>query len=87
MRFHLRVVVLLVLLTCVCHAKTTGPVDVNQATVPELMQVPGMTESWAKRIVRFRPYRTKLDLLDQGVVSADVYRRIRDGIVAHRVEK
>jgi hypothetical protein len=42
-----------------------------------------MTETWASRIVRFRPYRTKLDLLDQGVVSPEVYQRIRDRVIAH----
>jgi predicted DNA-binding helix-hairpin-helix protein len=62
------------------------PVDINRATVTELMRAPGMTASWARRIVRFRPYRTKLDLVDQGVVSQDVYQRIREGVVAHRVE-
>jgi DNA uptake protein ComE-like DNA-binding protein len=70
-----------------CAAGSARPVelvDVNQATVAELMQVPGMTPVWAARIVRFRPYRSKLDLLDQGVVSPEVYQRIRDGVVAHR---
>ena len=61
------------------------PVDLNRATVAELMQVPGLTAAWAGRIVRFRPYRSKLDLLDQGVVTPDVYRRIRDNVVAHRL--
>lgn len=62
-----------------------GLVDLNRASVGELMQVPGMTEVWAARIVRFRPYRTKLDLVQEGVVTAEVYRRIRDGVVARRV--
>jgi DNA uptake protein ComE-like DNA-binding protein len=60
------------------------PVDVNHASVTQLMQVKGMTATWAARIVRFRPYRTKLDLLEEGVVTAEVYRRIREGIIAHR---
>jgi DNA uptake protein ComE-like DNA-binding protein len=60
-------------------------VDLNRATVAELMRVPGMTASWAARIVRFRPYRTKLDLLEQGVVTPEVYQHIRDRVVAHRV--
>jgi len=60
-------------------------VDINRATVAELVKVPGMTASWAARIVRFRPYRTKLDLADQGVVTPEVYQRIRDGVIAHRV--
>ena len=69
-------------------AATASPaalVDLNRASVSELMQVPGMTATWAARIVRFRPYRTKLDLVEEGVVTPEVYRRIRDGVVAHRV--
>ncbi len=60
------------------------PVDVNRASVVELLHVAGMTAVWAQRIVRFRPYRTKRALLDQGIVSPEVYQRIRDGIVAHK---
>jgi hypothetical protein len=43
-----------------------------------------MTRSWAGRIVRFRPYRTKLDLVELGVVNSQVYERIRDYVIAHR---
>jgi DNA uptake protein ComE-like DNA-binding protein len=59
-------------------------VDINHAAVEDLLKVPGMTRSWAGRIVRFRPYRTKQDLVDRGVVNSDVYNRIRDYIIAHR---
>ena len=59
-------------------------VDVNQATIEELLKIPGMTRSWAGRIVRFRPYRSKLDLLDRGIVNSEVYNRIKDYIIAHR---
>jgi len=62
-------------------------VDINHASVDELLKIPGMTPTWAGRIVRFRPYRTKRDLLDQGVLSADVYDRIKDWIIAHRGEQ
>jgi len=48
------------------------------------MKVPGMTSSWAGRIVRFRPYNSKVDLLNRGIVSAVVYDRIRDFVIAHR---
>jgi DNA uptake protein ComE-like DNA-binding protein len=60
-------------------------VDINRASVAELLKVPGMTASWAERIVRFRPYHTKLELQELGVVTPEVYRRIRDGVIAHRV--
>ena len=59
-------------------------VDINHASMGELLKVPGMTASWAGRIVRFRPYRTKLDLLDRGVLSDEVYDRIKDCVIAHR---
>lgn len=62
-------------------------VDINQASVAELMKVPGMTSSWAGRIVRFRPYQRKTDLLQRGVLPSAVYDRIKDYVVAHRVKK
>jgi len=58
-------------------------IDINHAGVDELLKVPGMTRSWAGRIVRFRPYRTKQDLLERGVVSSEVYDRIKDYVIAH----
>ena len=60
-------------------------IDINRASVDELLKIPGMTQSWAGRIIRFRPYRTKLDLVDRGVITAKVYDRIKDSIIAHRV--
>jgi DNA uptake protein ComE-like DNA-binding protein len=58
--------------------------DLNRASIDELLKVPGMTASWAGRIVRFRPYRTKQDLLDRGVLPSEVYDRIKDYVIAHR---
>ena len=43
-----------------------------------------MTRSWAGRIVRFRPYRSKQDLVELGIVNSDVYEQIKDYIIAHR---
>ena len=62
-------------------------IDINHASVDELLKVPGMTRSWAGRIVRFRPYRTKIDLLERGVVTGQVYDRIKDYVIAHREAK
>lgn len=64
----------------------SAPVDINHASIDELMKVPGMTRTWAARIVRFRPYRAKNDLVDRGVVTTEVYQRIKEYVVAHRVE-
>ena len=68
-------------------AKAPAPedrIDVNHASMKQLLKVPGMTQTWAARIVRFRPYHTKLDLLERGVVSSEVYDRIQDYIIAHK---
>lgn len=58
-------------------------IDINHASLAELLKVPGMTQSWAGRIIRFRPYRAKNDLLLRGVVSDAVYDRIKDYVIAH----
>jgi competence protein ComEA len=68
-------------------AASTAPenrVDINTASLDQLLKLPGMTRTWAARIVRFRPYRTKNELLDRGIVTSAVYDRIKDYIVAHR---
>ncbi len=61
--------------------------DLNHASMAELLKVPGMTRSWAERVVRYRPYRVKTDLLEQGIVTPQVYERIRDYVIVHRVER
>lgn len=43
-----------------------------------------MTGPWARRIIRFRPYRVKDDLVERGVVTGEVYDRIKEYIIAHR---
>ncbi|HKF47895.1 MAG TPA: helix-hairpin-helix domain-containing protein [Terracidiphilus sp.] len=62
-------------------------VDINQASVEQLMRVPGMSRTWAQRIVRFRPYKTKQELVDDGVLPGDVYKRVKDYLIAHREKK
>ncbi|WP_348264330.1 helix-hairpin-helix domain-containing protein [Telmatobacter sp. DSM 110680] len=59
-------------------------IDINTASLEELMKAPGMTPTWAARIIRYRPYRAKNDLLDKGIVSNQIYDRIKDYIIAHR---
>jgi DNA uptake protein ComE-like DNA-binding protein len=59
-------------------------IDINHASLDELSKVPGMTRSWAGRIIRFRPYRTKQDIVERGVVPNQVYDRIKDYVIAHR---
>jgi DNA uptake protein ComE-like DNA-binding protein len=62
-------------------------VDLNTASLERLMKLPGMTRVWAARIVKFRPYRRKDELVDRGVVTSEVYARIKDWVVAHRAKQ
>lgn len=62
-------------------------VDINHASLEELLKVPGMTATWARRILRFRPYRSKIDLLDRGVLSSAAYDRVKDYVIAHRTKE
>jgi DNA uptake protein ComE-like DNA-binding protein len=62
-------------------------VDINHASLKELLSVPGMTRSWAGRILRFRPYHAKNDLLEHGIVSPTEYERIKDYLIAHRIKQ
>jgi competence protein ComEA len=68
-------------------ARADDPVDINTATLDQLLKVPGLTRTWAARIIRFRPYRGKNELLDRGIVTGEVYARIKNHIIAHRIPK
>lgn len=59
-------------------------IDINHASLEQLMKIPGITRIWADRILRFRPYHAKNDLIKRGIVPGEVYGRIRNYIVAHR---
>jgi competence protein ComEA len=66
-------------------AAATEPLDINTASLDQLIKVPDLTRTWAARIIRFRPYRGKNELLDRGIVTSEVYARIKDHIIAHRI--
>jgi DNA uptake protein ComE-like DNA-binding protein len=98
-RFFIRGLLIALALSAQAHAiriqheptppKTTlspeDRVDINTASIDQLSKLPGMTRTWAARIIRFRPYREKNDLLDRGIVTSSVYDRIKDYIIAHRL--
>ena len=68
-------------------AKAPAPearIDINHSSVEELMKVSGLTRPWAERIVRYRPYRSMQELLDKGIVTPEVYERIKDFVIARR---
>ncbi len=61
-------------------------VDINRASAEELMKLPGMTKVWADRVVKFRPYKRKTELLEHGIMPDRVYDKVKDFVVAHKVD-
>jgi hypothetical protein len=58
--------------------------DVNRASRAALLALPGFDGERADLVLRHRPFRSKHDLLRLGLVPEDVYRAIRDHIVARQ---
>jgi competence protein ComEA len=57
-----------------------APVDLNHATVPELMTLPGVGESKAQAIVRYRtsrPFSRTSDLLRVKGIGRNLFARLR----------
>ena len=65
-------------------AKTpkVNPVDINNASKEELKTVPGITDTYADKIIAGRPYRTKAHLVTHDVISAGLYDSIKKRIYA-----
>jgi DNA uptake protein ComE-like DNA-binding protein len=56
--------------------------DLNSASERDLLDLPGITEPEARKIIAARPYRDKHELVSRGILSGAAYQRIRDQITA-----
>jgi competence protein ComEA len=57
-------------------------IDLNSASEQELAALPGIGDVRAKAIVAGRPYKGKDDLVQKKVISAGVYKKIKDKVIA-----
>ncbi len=58
--------------------------DLNSATAAELAALPGMGPAYARRVIGFRPYSAKNQLVTRGVLPQAAYEQIKGRVVAHR---
>jgi competence protein ComEA len=62
--------------------RTAPLLDLNTATFAQLRQLPGMGDTYVRRILADRPYNAKNQLLTRGVLPAPAYDLIKNLVVA-----
>ena len=64
-----------------------GLLDINTASEAELKAMPGVGDTYAKKIIAGRPYAKKDQLKTKKIIPASVYDKIKDKIVASQIKK
>ena len=59
-------------------------IDINSATEAELKAVPGIGDTYAKKIMAGRPFSNKSQLLSKKIIPKTVYDKIKDMIIAKK---
>ncbi len=64
-----------------------GPLDINSASESELKAIPGVGDTYAKKIIAGRPYAKKDQLKSKKIIPDSLYEKIKDKIVAKQPKK
>jgi DNA uptake protein ComE-like DNA-binding protein len=59
-------------------------IDINSASREDLLNLPGMTQREADRIIAERPFKNANELLARHIIPESEYDKIRDRIIAGR---
>ena len=57
-------------------------VDINTASVEQLMALPGIGDVYAKKIVDGRPYKSKFELVTRRIIPRTIYSKMRELVIA-----
>lgn len=62
--------------------KGLAQLDINTATEKELEGLPGIGDAYAAKIIAGRPYKSKAELTQKGVIPAATYEKIKNRVIA-----
>ena len=65
-------------------AKQADLIDINSATEAQLSTLPGIAKARSEAIIKGRPYKGKDELLSKKIVPENVYKDIKDKIIARQ---
>ena len=60
----------------------TNLIDINSASDDVLKGIPGIGDAYAAKIIGGRPYKAKNDLVSKKIISAVLYAKVKNRIIA-----